>query len=393
MSYIQKHIQVVEKLINGYINSLPYSVYLKDYFSKNKKHGSKDRKSISHLSYTFLRLGNCLAELDFNTRLNVAIFLCNNKRPLYAAVLYQDSLFGNWPDEIDLRIEIVKGIYPSFNQNDLLPFSTAELTEGIDANKFILQHFSQPKLFARIRPGKKATVLNKLEAANVEYKLIEDSCLALNNATSLDSILRLNEEIVIQDYSSQKVATIFQYINNKGAHLKVWDCCAASGGKSILMYDNIPNLFLTVSDIRASIIANLKERFKKADIKDYDAFVANVAEANTTPKNKYDIVIADVPCTGSGTWGRTPEYLSTFNTNTLQSFTDRQKQIVSNIAGNINKGGYLIYVTCSCLNAENEAVIEYFKAQNTNYTLLHQTVLEGYLNNADTMYVAILQNV
>jgi len=393
MSYIQKHIQVVEKLINGYNNSLPYSVYLKDYFSKNKKHGSKDRKSISHLSYTFFRLGNCLAELEFNTRLNVAIFLSNNKMPLYAEPLYQDSLLGNWPIELEHRIKIVKDIYPSFNLEELLPFSTADLSEEIDINKFIQQHFSQPKLFARIRPGKKVIVLNKLQEAGIEYKMIEDSCLELNNATSLDTILRLNEEIVIQDYSSQKVATIFNYINNIGAQLKVWDCCAASGGKSILMYDSIPNVYLTVSDIRASIIANLKERFKRAGIKEYDAFVANVAENNTAPKNKFDIVIADVPCTGSGTWGRTPEYLSTFDSNTLQLFTDKQKQIVLNVAENIQKGGYFIYITCSCLKAENEAIIEYFNTKYTNYTLLHQTILEGYLHNADTMYVAILQSV
>ena len=113
MSYIHKHILVVEKLINEYKSSLPFSVYLKDYFSKNKKHGSKDRKSIAHLSYTYFRLGNCIADKDFNTRMLVAIYLSNDKMPAYAAELVAASFINDWPNEISDRIEIVKEEYPS----------------------------------------------------------------------------------------------------------------------------------------------------------------------------------------------------------------------------------------------------------------------------------------
>ncbi len=393
MSYIHKHILVVEKLINGYKSSLPFSVYLKDYFSKNKKHGSKDRKSITHIAYTYFRLGNGIADKDFNTRMLVAIYLSNDKMPIYAAELVAASFINDWPIEISDRIEIVKREYPSFNLEDLLPFPTTELSAGINVNSFIQEHFFQPKLFARIRPEKKAIVLNKLQAADIIYNLIGENCLAFSNATSLETILKLNEEIVIQDYSSQKVATIFEHISNKGVALKVWDCCAASGGKSILINDSIPNLSLTVSDIRASIIANLKERFKRAGIKDFTSFVANSLDSKSLPKNKFDIVIADVPCTGSGTWGRTPEYLSTFNKNTIAEFAERQKQIITNIATSVETKGYLIYITCSCLKAENEEVISYFQNKNPNYTLLHQTILEGYNHSADTMYAAILRRV
>ena len=98
-----------------------------------------------------------------------------------------------------------------------------------------------------------------------------------------------------------------------------------------------------------------------------------------------------MPCTGSGTWGRTPEYLSTFNKTTIAEFAERQKQIITNIASSLEDKGYLIYITCSCLKAENEEVITYFHDKHPNYTLLHQTILEGYNNYADTMYAAILK--
>jgi len=392
MSYIHHHIVVAEKLIKDYTYNTPFSVYLKDYFSKNKKHGSKDRKSITHLCYTCFRIGKCLLKEDFQTRLKVAIYLCNNSMPPYAETLYHaDELV--WHDTIEQRIKEVKLNHADFSINDIFPLDSGYLSERIDADKFIIQHFIQPKLFARIRPGYKDKVINKLNAENISYELIENNCIALDNKTALDNILKLNEEVVIQDYSSQQIAAVFRYINAADKILKVWDCCAASGGKSILLHDHIPDIYLTVSDIRGSIIANLKERFRRAGITNYDSFVADISKAdNIVNQSAYDLIIADVPCTGSGTWGRTPEYLSNFTKESIIPFAERQKQMMDNITSKVKKKGYLIYITCSAFKAENEDITEHILKHNPSYTLLHQQVMEGYNYQADTMYAAVLQN-
>ena len=257
--------------------------------------------------------------------------------------------------------------------------------------QFITQHLVQPKLFVRIRPHKSAAVLNKLNAANIDFELIEENCLILDNKTSIENLLKINEDVVIQDYSSQKMATMFDYLP-KSSGLKVWDCCAASGGKSMLLYDSVPNIYLTVSDIRQSILANLLERFKKAGIKNYHHFVSDASQkSNSTNQVNFDVVIADVPCTGSGTWGRTPEYLTTFKEDTLTSFTDKQTKIINNIADSVNKSGYLIYITCSALKAENENIVEEMLNKHPEFRLIHQQIFVGYNNHADTMYAAILQ--
>jgi 16S rRNA (cytosine967-C5)-methyltransferase len=53
-------------------------------------------------------------------------------------------------------------------------------------------------------------------------------------------------------------------ISNPKSEIKLWDCCAASGGKSLLAVDTLGNIDLTVSDVRSSIIHNLKHRFAVA---------------------------------------------------------------------------------------------------------------------------------
>ncbi len=390
MSYIFHHLQTAEKLLINYTADTPFAIYLKDYFSKNKKHGSKDRKSIAHLCYTYFRIGNCLKDADFNTRIKTAIFLCNNSLPDYAIPLFKEDNIV-WSENIKERIVYVENNYPDFNINSLFPSPIEALSDGIEVEQFIMKHLVQPKLFIRIRPHKSAAVLNELNGANIDYELIEDNCLILENKTSIDNLLKINEDVVIQDYSSQKIASIFNYLP-KSSGLKVWDCCAASGGKSMLIYDNVPNIYLTVSDVRSSIIANLQERLKKAGLKNYHHFVGDASQKSTIGNQlKYDVVMVDVPCTGSGTWGRTPEYLTIFKKETISAFADKQSKIINNITDSINNNGYLIYITCSVFKEENENIVKDLLFKHPEFRLLHQQIFEGYHQQADTMYAAILQ--
>ncbi|MCH5721051.1 hypothetical protein [Niabella hibiscisoli] len=94
---------------------------------------------------------------------------------------------------------------------------------------------------------------------------------------------------------------------------------------------------LTVSDIRSSIIFNLKKRFQEARINNYRAFVADATHAN--PGKQFDLIIADVPCSGSGTWARTPEQLLYFEPTSIASFVKLQLAITTNAIQYLKPGG------------------------------------------------------
>lgn len=109
-----------------------------------------------------------------------------------------------------------------------------------------------------------ATIISKLEGESIVVKMITDTALALPNGTKLETIL--NEgSYQVQDLSSQHTGEYFK--PNKWD--KWWDCCAASGGKTLLLHSLEPIIELLVSDLRESVLLNLDERFRLAGIRKY----------------------------------------------------------------------------------------------------------------------------
>jgi len=158
-----------------------------------------------------------------------------------------------------------------------------------------------------------------------------------------------------------------------------------------MAYDMDHGIELTVSDIRSSVLSNLKERFVKAGIKNYEPFVTDLTQPNLKLRSKnFELIICDAPCTGSGTWGRTPEQLYFFDEKKIKQYALLQKKIVSNIIPSLKIEGYLLYITCSVFKKENEEVAEFIKS-NSGLELMKMELLRGYEQKADTMFAALFK--
>ncbi|MBK8774099.1 MAG: hypothetical protein IPM10_04585 [Chitinophagaceae bacterium] len=120
-------------------------------------------------------------------------------------------------------------------------------------------------------------------------------------------------------------------------------------------------------------------------------FVADLTAENRPIVNEFfDIILCDVPCSGSGTWARTPEQLFFFNENNLAGFTQRQQQILSHAISCLDSNGLLFYITCSVFAAENENIVQWALSKY-NINLQQQQYFKGYLQNADNMFVAVFK--
>jgi 16S rRNA (cytosine967-C5)-methyltransferase len=246
-------------------------------------------------------------------------------------------------------------------------------------------------LFIRARPGHEHAVLNKLESNNLTFSDADPreelpfKTWSLAGGTKLDNFFLLNQEYVVQDLSSQRTALILKPDTKK--EFEVWDCCAGSGGKSILLADLYPGCHLTVSDIRDSILKNLTTRLAEATIRPTRLFQADLTDQNDLPRQSFNFITADLPCTGSGTWSRNPEALYFFDPQTISTYRQRQERILSNIITRLKPGATLVYMTCSVFAEENEKVTNML-LESGSMQLEKQELICGYDKQADSMYAA-----
>jgi 16S rRNA (cytosine967-C5)-methyltransferase len=397
VSRYHSYLNSSREILSLYNGEEPFASFVKKYFSGNKKYGSRDRKEIARLCYCYFRASPhskgmiSKSLIPDELKLLKSLFLCSTEPNEILA-----SLKPEWNDSVQLSIN-EKLFLLTYQLSSVFPYEE-ELSEGIEYEKFCASFFSQPDLFLRIRPGNAEKVLLQLNEAGVDYEFISPFTIRLPNSFKANTYFELDKEVVVQDYNSQKVIQFLPV--RPGRSDKLWDCCSGSGGKSIMAFDLNPAIDLFVSDVRESILVNLKKRFEKAGINKYKSFTLDLSKENfpqlptgqagSIISDQYSIIIADVPCTGSGTWGRTPEQLFFFDTRKIDEYAAMQKKIVSNVIPHLLPGGYLLYITCSVFKKENEEMVNYLK-EKFHLEVLKMELLEGYQMKADTMFAALLK--
>ena len=378
-------------ILENYDSRVPLTQFLKSFFRQHTKYGSRDRKIIADLCYGYFRIGESAREYNLSDQLTIGYFLTHQIDNGYL-----QSVFPEWVSQIEksilVKLDFIKSLFPSFNSSHIFPFS-APKSIGLDDSSFSISFLEKPPFFIRLRPGFEKTVLKKLELAKVSFKELAKNCLKIGEHQDLSSILIQNKEYVVQDISSQQTALLFPNVEKP---IVMWDACAASGGKSIMFHDYFPASKIYASDLRESILNELQQRFSAADIKaesifTVDLFSDSAGEIITknTPATGVDFIIADVPCSGSGTWKRDPEWLRNFKESDLAFFQKRQIAIVQKIAPYLKKDGYLLYITCSVFKSENEDVLKEIEL-STELSVVNSKLINGLEAGGDQLFVALL---
>ena len=401
VSHYHSYVNSATAILRQYKGEEPFASYLKKYFSSHKKYGSKDRKQVSHLCYCFFRLGKAYIELEISERIFAGLLLCSTSSNEVLS-----AIRPAWNESVALPIERKRLLISSSNEEGMIFPWIEKLSAGIDAIQFNESFLIQPNFFLRIRPGQEKQVAEKLLTAGYmnangneekddqqkRIRYITDHCIALPGASNLEGVIELDKEAVVQDYNSQKIASFIELVRpGRSDPVTIWDCCAASGGKSILVKDILDDIHLTVSDIRETILSNLKKRFQKAGIHNYKSIIMDLslrAPDSVLPAPNYDFILCDVPCSGSGTWGRTPEQLYYFREKAIDTYASLQQKIVANVVPYLKTGGYFLYITCSVFKKENDDMVEFIR-KKFRLRLLKMEFLKGYDKKADSMFAAL----
>ncbi|MGJ8605249.1 MAG: RsmB/NOP family class I SAM-dependent RNA methyltransferase [Marivita sp.] len=181
--------------------------------------------------------------------------------------------------------------------------------------------------------------------------------------------------VELQDVASQAVVDALPLSNG----MRVLDYCAGGGGKTLAMAARLRGP-VEAHDADPRRMSDLPARADRAGAK---------VTLTQTPKGTYDLVLCDVPCSGSGSWRRSPEGKWRLTPDMLEAVTRIQAEILDTATARVGAGGTLAYATCSVLTRENEDQIEAFLARHTGWTCAIQKRFD-LTEGGDGFFVATL---
>jgi 16S rRNA (cytosine967-C5)-methyltransferase len=153
----------------------------------------------------------------------------------------------------------------------------------------------------------------------------------------------------IQDEGSQLIAELVSHGR------EILDCCAAPGGKTLILAERNPEAQIVACDGSHQRLAELRKRLASLGER---AYCRLVDVTHLEDREAFDVVLADVPCSGTGTLGRNPEIRHRLRPEDLPRQAERQRAILQSALRAVRPGGYVLYSTCSLEAEENENVIE-----------------------------------
>jgi 16S rRNA (cytosine967-C5)-methyltransferase len=192
----------------------------------------------------------------------------------------------------------------------------------------------------------------------------------------------LDGRVELQDASSQFAINQLQI----PAGARVLDYCAGGGGKALGIADQF-DAQVYAHDIAPKRMNDLNARAARAGVE-----VPQIATADLAAQGLFDLVFCDAPCSGAGTWRRTPDAKWRLTQERLDHLNLMQKEVIAGGAKRVKPGGVLAYATCSVLEAENDAIVDAFCKQNPSWALQarHQVLPN---ENGDGFYLNLLKRV
>ena len=156
---------------------------------------------------------------------------------------------------------------------------------------------------------------------------------------------------------------------------RVLDCCAAPGGKLLQLLEAVPGLEITALERDSGRLRALERRLEGESQSDCCRLVAG--DLREFPPGKWDRVLLDVPCTGSGNYGRKPDSRYRRTESHLAELVLLQRELLEKGAKLLRPGGILVYSTCSIFPEENREQIQWLLERNPRLHL-RQEIPDGH---------------
>lgn len=279
---------------------------------------------------------------------------------------------------------------PKWLVEELLKECTLQEVEEICKN-----YNKKPNLSIRVNTLKsnKNEIMDQLQKLqiNVKQGALEDF-LVVEKVKQIENLKIFRQGLcTVQDESAGLVALI---LNPKEGEY-ILDACSAPGGKTSYLAQLMKNKgMIEAWDIHPHRTKLVEEAAKRLGIQIIQTKVKD-ATLKENKREKFDKILLDVPCLGTGVIRRKPDIKWKHHATDVEKITQIQKLILQNCSEYVKKGGELVYSTCSILKEENENIIYDFLEKNKNFTIVpiqmdKQNAFYQYCEKAG--YIKVLPN-
>ncbi len=294
---------------------------------------------------------------------------------------------------------------PALSESEMQPRTLVDASRGVrlDCPDWLLAKFvpEDPDKSDAILASQQARApvylrvnLRKSDIAAAQEKLLETGIVTVPHGLSktalevVENPRRVSQNsayidglVELQDAASQAVVDLLPLSQGQ----RMLDYCAGGGGKSLAMAARL-DADITAHDLDPARMQDIAARALRAGVS------INIAQAPDIAGQVFDLVLCDVPCSGSGSWRRSPDAKWALDPGRLLELVETQSEIMNSAALFVAKNGVLAYVTCSLFAEENTEQIARFIAENQNWTQFYSRQFSP-LEGGDGFFLALLKRV
>ncbi len=363
----------------------PADRIMSSYFKQRRYIGSKDKAAISENLYTILR-----NKMRFEYILNSKDLGVHSRMLVALLLKFEDGdLYNTFDGDKYSPKRLRPGQLERFAELDLNVIDSAPLHVQLNVPEWIA-----PKLEAALgeRFEQEMIATNKSATTDIRVNTLKSSVPPVDQAladvgyvahkTDLSPwAIRFEKRVAlfglpsfkqgwfeVQDEGSQLLALL----TGVKAGQKVVDFCAGAGGKTLAMAAMMENKgTIYACDVHTRRLEQLGKRTKRAGVHNVRTHVLSSEHDKWVKKHAgyADVVLLDAPCTGTGTWRRSPDSRWNLTQQNLDDLVALQQSILQSAKRLVKPGGRLLYATCSMLNEENEQQIERFLETNPEFSI------------------------
>ena len=263
------------------------------------------------------------------------------------------------------------------------------------ADSILLTGNEHPRMILRVNQRLKTVdqYLDELTTHEIKVEKYSENAIWLTSPVMVDKLPGFRNGVVsVQDAGAQYAAKLLD-VNNG---MKVLDVCAAPGGKAahLLESQDIDLLAVDKDDFR---LGRVNENFQRLNLKGKLICGDATKPEDWWDGNKFDRILADVPCSASGVVRRHPDIKWLRRQTDIETFAVQQEKILEALWPLLTKSGKILYATCSIFERENQQVIEKFLSIHKDakkVPIMLTDMKDGQLlpdNSHDGFFYALLQ--